>query len=501
MAAATPACLHARFIAQMNNRMKHIYNILTVMLAVIVSSCSSESEILQPQEWSLDAKIRNMQGMTPSATKVSYSTSSNVNQEFEVGDCFGLFVLDGKDAIVENNLKVYCSGLDNSGKGVFSIFKSEPGEGNSSNISLSEILGSGTRFYAYFPYNESLAVTDVPGLMSIVQNSCSSLPKDQTSSITDHDLLVASNIPECEYGEVSVKGKIVRLSFEHVFSMLRFGIPSGSSKYEYRFDGYDFSPYLIGTEGDTDHYGYVFKPGCVLDITIKYLHGGKLYKLETGNRKNIWPVTTLAGHCYYLDENAPVVPYSEAVDMGTSVMWCSFNIGAETDPSATIDNIGGLVGAYLMWGVNQVTATVGSGPYTNYNNAFTEGTKPKDLPAGYDYSGDRRYDAATNLWGGKWRTPTYPEWEELFAVCTTSKNGKTITFTSKITGKSIILPYGGYSNGSIPDKSVCYYWSSTSTPGKTGKAKSVYLSSASPSLNDNADRYTGIPLRAVYSKD
>ena len=54
------------------------------MLAVIVSSCSSESEILQPQEWSLDAKIRNMQGMTPSATKVSYSTSSNVNQEFEV---------------------------------------------------------------------------------------------------------------------------------------------------------------------------------------------------------------------------------------------------------------------------------------------------------------------------------------------------------------------------------------------------------------------------------
>ena len=154
-----------------------------------------------------------------------------------------------------------------------------------------------------------------------------------------------------------------------------------------------------------------------------------------------------------------------------------------------------------MWGVNQVTATVGSGPYTNYNNAFTEGTKPKDLPAGYDYSGDRRYDAATNLWGGKWRTPTYPEWEELFAVCTSSKNGKTITFTSKITGKSIILPYGGYSNGSIPDKSVCYYWSSTSTPGKTGKAKSVYLSSASPSLNDNADRYTGIPLRAVYSKD
>lgn len=491
----------------MNTRMNRFNSILVTSLTLILGACTTigEPSLKESGDWSLEVCVRQMKGTPPVSTKVSYSGPYGEHTEFETGDFFGLFVLDETNTIRVCNYKVYCSGLDNDGKTVWSIFKPGPSDSNTSNHPIADVLAQGTEYFAYFPYNESFsAITTSAEVQSIVPDFLNSLPKDQSSSYSDYDLLVASNIPGCEYGEVNVSGKSVSLTLAHTAAMLRYCIPTGSVKYEYRFDGADFTPFLLKTVDGVDEFRYVFKAGCVFDLTVKYVIDDRLYRMETGVGKFFWPVTTEAGHCYVPDENAPKVGYSAAVDMGTSVMWSTFNLGAEYDPTATHENIASRRGSYLMWGVNCLTDSWGNAAYTNYNKNFTGGTPPKDLPAGYDYSGDVRYDAATNLWGGKWRTPTYPEWEELFANCTwtTSSLDSTMTFTSKITGKSLTVKFDGYKDGNTATSiHQGYYWSSTSNPDNILRAKStMFRLNTSPAVNNNANRYTGLPIRPVYTK-
>lgn len=486
--------------------MKRIYIILIAFLPVMLAGCKTESGPLRDDnlKWTLNVDIQNVQGLSAVDTKVSYSGVYGEHTEFETGDAFGLFVFDDSGNVKAENIEVYCSGFDNDGNTVWSIFKDGASDGHSSNYPLSDILGMGTHYLAYFPYNASFgSVTTVENVKSYIDNFCNSLPSDQSASFTDYDLLVASNVEGCKSGMVSVSGKTVSLTFAHCLAMLRFCIPEASVKYDYFFGETDFTPCFMGTESGLDEYRYLFKAGCVLDVTVKYIHDGKLYRFETGNAKYLWPVTTEAGHCYIVDDNGLRIPYSVAVDMGTSVMWCPFNLGAEKDPSATIENLGTLPGSWFMWGLNIATDTVGKNAYTAYNNSFASGTKPSELPVGYDYSGDALYDAARNLWGGGWRTPTLAEWQELYAACTTEYLGTSIRFTSKKTGNTLTFPYMGYNNGSAPSQTYRgYFWSSTSNSTNIAKANSTifYESSANPTINANADRYTGLPIRAVYTK-
>ena len=489
----------------MNTRMNRFNSILVTSLTLILGACTTigEPSLKESGDWSLEVCVRQMKGTPPVSTKVSYSGPYGEHTAFETGDFFGLFVLDETNTIRVCNYKVYCSGLDNKGKTVWSIFKPGSSDSNTSNHPIADVLAQGTEYFAYFPYNESFsAITTSAEVQSIVPDFLNSLPKDQSSSYSDYDLLVASNIPGCEYGEVNVSGKSVSLTLAHTAAMLRYCIPTGSVKYEYRFDGSDFTPFLLKTVDGVDEFRYVFKPGCVLDMCVKFVKDKKLYKFETGQTKYLWPITTQAGHCYLLDENAPKVPYQTAVDMGTSVMWASFNIGAEDNETATAENIGGIAGNYFMWGANQTTSSFGSSSYANYNKSFTAGTKPNELPLGYDYSGDVIYDAARNLWGGEWRTPSWEEWQELYNACTyTVADGK-ISFTSRNTGNSIVLPLQGYSNGTvISEPQNGYYWSSTANPSNIAKALATHFrSNNAPAQNAGADRYTGLPIRPVYTR-
>ena len=471
-----------------------------IVLLSLLCACSPERLAPSSADWSLSASILDVQGL--GQTKVSYGGAYGEHSEFEVGDVFGLFVLDASDNLIVNNLQVYCSGFDNDGGSVWSIFKSGSSDDNTSNYPLSDKLSLGERYFAYYPYDKNLAVSNRDGLKAMVEKAYDNLPSDQSTEYTGLDLLIASNLPDCSFGEVTLRDKSVSLKFGHVMALLRYFIPSGSVKYEYSFSGEDFTPYLMGTADGKDEFRFLFKPGCLLDVCVKFVKDKKLYKFETGNSKNIFPINTEAGHCYFLDEHAPKVPYSTAVDMGTSVMWASFNIGAEDDDTATADNISGLPGYYFMWGVNQTTSSFGNSSYTNYNNSFTAGTKPKDLPAGYDYSGDVIYDAARNTWGGEWRTPTWEEWQELYSVCTYQVGPKKITLTSK-NGNTLVFPYQGYNNGTtVTQPEFGYYWSSSSNPDNVAKAVSTMFrnTNTAPAKHSNADRYTGLPIRAVYSK-
>ena len=164
--------------------------------------CSPEASVPSSGDWRLNASILDVQGL--GQTKVSYGGAYGEHSEFEVGDMFGLFVLDASDNIISNNLQVYCSGLDNKGGSVWSIFKSGSSDDNTSNYPLSYILSRGEGYFAYYPYNESFSTTiaDVPSIKSIVSNAYATLPRDQSASYTNLDLLVASNLEGCECGEV-----------------------------------------------------------------------------------------------------------------------------------------------------------------------------------------------------------------------------------------------------------------------------------------------------------
>ena len=138
-----------------------------------------------------------------------------------------------------------------------------------------------------------------------------------------------------------------------------------------------------------------------------------------------------------------IVPKPEYVDLGLSVKWATFNVGASRPED---------YGDYFAWGETEPkeeytweTYKWGtSGKLTKYNT--TDGKTVLDLDD----------DAAYVNWGDKWRMPTDAERDELVENCTwtwttqNSVNGYKVTGPN---GNSIFLPAGGY-KGSGPDYPV-----------------------------------------------
>ena len=516
MAAATQACLCVLFTVQMNIRMKRYYFIffaLCLSLALSTfSACSKKADEIGPEqaEWTLKVSLSDMQNGASAPTKISYSGTFGEHSEFETGDSFGLFVLYKKNenyVIKFKNLKVYCSGFDNKGDSVWSIYKPLDRDGESSNYPIYEILSSGSLYYAYYPYKEGLetTITTLEELKNMVPDHMNNLPMDQSDSYTKYDLLVASNISDCKYGDIHLEGKNVHITLAHTMSMLRYLLPKGSVKYDYFFGGEDFTPNLFSTAGDKEEYRFIFKPGDTLDICIKYVNNHKLYKIETGNLKNLYAIVSKAGHSYFLDRDFPLIPYEVAIDMGTTVMWSPFNLGVEREISADSTNAMDYIGKPVLWGANQYSDNFGANAYGIYCSQFTTSTPPNKLPKDSNISGNSIYDAASNMWGGRWRIPTSKEWEDLFDACDYSIADGKITFTSTRTGKTITLKYAGYYDSATPSATnTGYYWSATSSATDATKSIATQFAATNTNtavqLHPAANRYTGLPVRPVYSK-
>lgn len=134
--------------------------------------------------------------------------------------------------------------------------------------------------------------------------------------------------------------------------------------------------------------------------------------------------------------------FPNAVDIGLSVKWASFNLGAYK-PSD--------VGSMFYWAENQ-SSTIG---YPKY-------CKIKIDVIG-DIAGDEKYDAATNMLGRNWRLPTEEECRELLNMCkweTKVIDGIEGRLVTGPNGNSLFLPFnqknitsGKYVSG--------HYWTST----------------------------------------
>lgn len=204
-------------------------------------------------------------------------------------------------------------------------------------------------------------------------------------------------------------------------------------------------------------------------------------------------------------------PIPEAVDLGMSVKWASFNLGASKPEE---------YGGYYQWaGLEDVTTTSihldwDNCPYHTGSNENTGWTKY--VPSRYSsyWSGSGSPDNKTVLapeddvahvtLGGKWRMPTAAEFQELRENCTfewtTLNEVNGLKFTSKKNGNSIFLPAAGHRMNDLYDFGLFgYYWkSSLEWGGGPQWANSVSFDSDNVSWNTYTVRFHGYSVRPIY---
>lgn len=306
--------------------------------------------------------------------------------------------------------------------------------------------------------------------------------------------------------EVSPEYPLAQLRFQYVFHRLRFEITKSkeSSEGEFKLESLTLKNKAQGKSPVYTDISYVngdvsFIPGeftVVVDKTLDYedkaivevlampaqemdedtailslkINGQDYEKeIELSCLKNSSAVCQHIPVCLTLIPK-PVVPYTYAVDLGLSVKWASFNVGAEYKATG--------YGNYVAWGETESKELYSIytykwfdsdlGSYTKYCIDNTMGTPD------YRSALDKDDDIAHVKWSGKWRMPTQTEMRELITKCQwkwgeqDGVKGYTVTGTN---GNSIFLPTGDYrrSAQSGIDDNFGYYWTST-----TGVASTSY---------------------------
>lgn len=198
----------------------------------------------------------------------------------------------------------------------------------------------------------------------------------------------------------------------------------------------------------------------------------------------------------------------EAIDLGLSVQWASFNLGA-TKPEE--------YGDYYAWGETEPKQYYSWSSYKWCTEVLSDGflvhpltkycTNPENGFNGYvDNKAilDSEDDAAQVKLRGKWRMPTLEEQQELLNHCTwewTSMNGIEGSKATGPNGNSIFLPSAGYwgENGIDYSGTNGYYWSST-LYFQHFYAYVLGIASEYGYWSDFNSRCSGLPIRPVYDE-
>lgn len=164
-----------------------------------------------------------------------------------------------------------------------------------------------------------------------------------------------------------------------------------------------------------------------------------------------------------------IAPAEQAVDLGVSVLWSPWNVGAKSADGS---------GAYFAWGEAGVKAD-----YSWETYKWNPGRAAAPTLDKYAMGGGRRKtkldpadDAAEAGWGGGWRCPTRAEIAELLEKCDWEWKAKDNWQGNLLAGwlvskrgdksKSIFLPAAGRKNrgGTFYSGYGGYYWSSELVP-------------------------------------
>ena len=211
--------------------------------------------------------------------------------------------------------------------------------------------------------------------------------------------------------------------------------------------------------------------------------------------------TRSEGHTIRAVEYESKEPMPGAVDLGLSVKWASFNLGASKPEE---------YGKYYAFADTKgYTKDDASHSFSWENTPYcTDPSTPASSSSWSKYnSGDAKLesadDAATVNLGGSWRMPTHDEWQELYNNCTWADTTQNGVYGYKVSSKKnsnyIFLPAAGYRLGtsSYYVGSNGYYWSSQVSSSYVYRAWYVYFYSGGRGPGDNYGRCHGFSVRPV----
>lgn len=203
----------------------------------------------------------------------------------------------------------------------------------------------------------------------------------------------------------------------------------------------------------------------------------------------------------------------QAVDLGLSVKWASFNLGAtkpeeygdyyawgETEPYYSSQNPftwkNGKEAGYTWASYKFELGTDAGGPFSKYVIDSSFGTVDNKTVL------DPEDDAAYVNWGESWRMPTYEEWAELGENCTwtwTTQNNVKGRLVTGPNGNSIFLPAAGIlDNTSLYIRgSGGYYWSSSVMLENSYNARNIGFESDGVFWNHCNHPIRGFSVRPV----
>ncbi len=173
-----------------------------------------------------------------------------------------------------------------------------------------------------------------------------------------------------------------------------------------------------------------------------------------------------------------------AVDLGLSVLWASYNVGASSPEE---------YGNYYSWGETSPKSDYSESAYLYYSNYSYQNI-------GTDICGTA-YDAVTVNWAYDWRMPTLAEVNELLTDCTWSKDTENGVAGYRVTGPSgnrIFLPLAGlYMSSAATDAGTRgYLWTGT----LDAYSAAYTLNTLGYVGNWTCNRHYGLPVRGVKAK-
>ena len=424
-----------------------------------------------------------------------------------------------------------------------SVFYGEGSNGGSKFVSMNtsiaetvelqgsvQMSGSGKDFWAVYPYSED--------------NSCDG--SSVTTVIPDQQTAVEGNFSNDVFPTIA-KSSSLSLAFWNICGGIKFFV-SRNDITSVTFKGNNSEPLAgkVKVSFDTDGKPYIaevidakfevtlnapdgaFKVGKYYYITLlpASLQNGFTMAFETTDmRGSVVTQKTQAikrsvfGVLKNIDSTVSdwesmLIVEPEWVDLGLSVKWATFNVGASKPEE---------YGDYFAWGE---TEPKGNFTWKSYKYRVSGNSRDNVIFNKYNVSSsygtvdnktvlDSEDDAAHVNWGGSWRMPTDAEWTELRANCTWAwtRNyngigvaGMIVTSNkSGYTEKSIFLPAAGifvdtylYYAGSFGYKG--YYWSSSLYTDYPSYAYDVCFDSSHVSW-DYYDRLSGQSVRPVCPKN
>ena len=457
---------------------KLIYILLCLLLTACHDEADSPSTALVGRSMRFEATVMDQPQTRGQVLEVN---DNNITHDFEPGDSFGLFIIDGSDHFV----------TEIDGHTALNIKLTTP-DGKAWNIDsdIKEVVHKlGYRYVAYYPYSEAF-------------NNCMSKADIQallTPPAADQSTQAAT---DWMYTDITPPGinAVTTLKFMHRYAKIDIYNSFTQEHKNNWATKYQFTKTV--DDSKVEHYRYILNEptGTTLSINGTYTIGNELtgmkeFKYECDN------ITILNGrhaivYTYRMDERC-------AIDLGlpSGIKWSPINLGTETPTymdETAIAAASNQLGKRLAWGE---LFEKDSYSYATYINDPYNETKTSLLPIDI---AETVYDPVRQYWGGHWTLPSTADMKELISYTDSiktesvystelGKNVNKVTRRSKINGNEITLISNGYVGNTTVYKNEFLYYMSANRSNPT----TCVILNDNPWGIYNFNRYYGMNIRPV----